>query len=650
MSISAANKNPGGPFDDPEPFIPGISLPILLLGKDLRLRRFTKQAAEMFQLQPSDLASRISMLKLKIPGLNKLAGEVIRNRNLLETEIRREDGHWYLLRIEPHLTVDGLLDGALILLLDIDRSKRAELELEKLNETLEVLFQSAPDAVVTVDAQGRILRANRQAEMMFGYQSAELHGKEIEILMPTRFKTRHLRHRADYMAQPQLRLMGGELDLSGKRKDGTEFPVDVMLSPIETPDGRSIIATIRDITNRRRAEAASRKSGEEQALLVERTTALVALETRSRQQKAISDLSQHALEGLDLTTLLEDAVSLVPQVLGVEFCKMLELSADHKSLLLRAGAGWKVGNVGKVALATGPKSQAGFALLSSSPVIAGDLRTEKRFHGSPLLLEHGAVSGISVIIHGRSRPYGVLEAHTTRQRKFTPDDIHFLQSVASILAAAIERRGLEEELLSISSREQRRMGQDLHDGLCQQLAGIEFRNSVLVQQLTENPSARAEAATIGELLREVTRESRTLARGLSPVHLELNGLMAALETLTANTAKLFNVLCNFDCPQPVLMTNDIVATHLYRIAQEAIGNAVKHGHAKSVTVALRESGGEVSLTISDNGGGFTREKEIMDGMGLRIMEYRAELIGAKVSIESAIGVGTRVVCNLKLKR
>jgi signal transduction histidine kinase len=117
-----------------------------------------------------------------------------------------------------------------------------------------------------------------------------------------------------------------------------------------------------------------------------------------------------------------------------------------------------------------------------------ELQNRRTLRASSLLLEHGALSGISVIIHGRAKPYGVLEAHTTRQRNFTPDDIHFLQSVASILAAAIERRALEEELLSISRREQRRMGQDLHDGLCQQLAGIEFKNSVLVQQLTGNLS------------------------------------------------------------------------------------------------------------------------------------------------------------------
>jgi two-component system CheB/CheR fusion protein len=128
-SISVTNGGPIGPYNGSEPFFHGISLPILLFGNDLRLRRFTKQAAEMFQLKPSDTGSRISMLKLKIPGLRKFTGEVIQKRNLLETEVHRQDGHWYLLRIEPHLTVKGVLDGALILLLNIDRSKRAEIEL-----------------------------------------------------------------------------------------------------------------------------------------------------------------------------------------------------------------------------------------------------------------------------------------------------------------------------------------------------------------------------------------------------------------------------------------------------------------------------------------------------------------------------------------
>jgi PAS domain S-box-containing protein len=647
---SAPDGVPAEPADPGESSFPGINLPVLLLGKDLRLLQFTKQAAEMFELKTSAAGSRISTLKLKIPGLAKRAAQVLRTQNLSETEVQFQNGHWYSLRIEPHLSRDGFSSGVVILFVDIDRSKRAERELERLNETLQALFQSAPDSVVAVNKKGRIMRVNNRTEALFGYTSAELLGQRIEILMPARFKTRHVRQRAGYLSKPQLRLMGAGLDLFARRKDGTEFPVDIMLSPIETSKDHGVIATIRDITERKHAEEALRNAHEERTLFAQRTAAVHALETRSRQQNAISDLSRHALEGLDLRTLLEEAVSLVQEILGLEFCKMLELSPDRKSLLVRVGAGWIAGKVENAALAVGPGSQAGYALLAKSPVIVEDLRTEKRFHGSSLLLEHGAVSGISVIIHGRAKPYGVLEAHTTRQRMFTADDIHFLQSVASILAAAIERRGLEDELLSISSREQSRLGQDLHDGLCQQLAGIEFRNSVLVQQLADHPSAHAEAETVGELLRDVTREARNFARGLSPVHLEANGLMSALETLCANTAKLFNIACNFTSRRQVLMTNNATATQLYRIAQEAIGNAIKHGHAKSVTVALNEAAGTVSLTISDTGRGFTREIANIDGMGLRIMEYRAELIGATVAINSTPGVGTTVVCKLNLSR
>ncbi|MBV8141427.1 MAG: PAS domain S-box protein [Verrucomicrobia bacterium] len=649
MKVPVPTNDPIGPGSGSDALFHGVALPILVLGKDLRLRLFTRQAAQMLQLKALDDGGRISSLRGKVPNLGKLAAQVMQSGHGLETEIQCQS-KWYLLRIQPLQIPSGVPDGAVILFVDIDQSKRAQAEFSNLNSTLLALFQSAPDAIVTVDARGRIDRVNNQTEAMFGYTSPELRGQRIEILMPARFKAGHLRHRASYVREPQLRLMGAGLELFGRRKDGTEFPVDIMLSPIETPEGPSVIATIRDITARKRAEEELRKSREEQVLLAERTAALAALETRSRQQKAISDLSQHALEGLDLTSLLKDAVLLVQQMLGLEFCKVLELSPDRQRLLLRAGVGWKLDNLANVALGAGAESQAGFTLLSKSPVIVDNLRTEKRFRGSSLLLEHGAVSGVSVIIHGRARPHGVLEAHTMRQRKFTPDDIHFLQSIASILAAAIERRGLEEELLDISGREQSRMGQDLHDGLCQQLAGIEFRNSVLAQQLVDDPSAAAEARAIGELLRGVTREARNLARGLSPIHLEANGLMSALETLSGNTAKLFNISCQFACGRPVLLTNNTVATHLYRIAQEAISNAIQHGHAKSVSVSLNESGGEVSLTIFDSGCGFTRENEIIDGMGLRIMEYRAELIGATLGIDSIPGKGTTVVCKLKSNR
>jgi PAS domain S-box-containing protein len=534
--------------------------------------------------------------------------------------------------------------------------KRDEEKLRKLNETLTVLFQFAPDAIIIVEASGRIARINDQAKAMFGYTEKEFLGKRIEMLMPVRFRKRHAEHQERYMAAPRLRQMGARLELYAQRKDGSEFPVDIMLSPIETSEGRSVIATVRDVTERKQIEETLRRSREELEVRVrERTaeltqanaSAVAALEGRARQYSAVAELSQRALEGGDVASLLDDTVSLVPRTLGVEFCKILELLPQGDGLLLRAGAGWKEGYVGRTSLPIGKESHGGFTLLSSSPVIVEDLQTETRFRPSSLFIEHRIRSGISVIIHGRSRPYGVLGAHTAQQRKFTTDDVHFLQSVANVLAAAIERRGLEEELLNISSREQRHIGQDLHDGLCQQLIGIEFRNSVLVQQLKKMPAAQVEAAQIGESIRDVTRQARSLARGLSPVQIETNGLMAALESLTANTAKLFCLACTLECPRPVLVENPTIATHLYRIAQEAIGNAIKHAQAKSIVVSLRQSDGELTLTIKDNGYGFARQSTGTDGMGLRIMEYRADMIGAMLRIDSTVGKGTTVACRLK---
>ncbi len=387
-----------------------------------------------------------------------------------------------------------------------------------------------------------------------------------------------------------------------------------------------------------------------QELLAERTSAVAALETRARQQNAIAQLSQHALEGCGLAALLEDTVAQIPQILEVEYCSVLELRPDGKTLFLRAGAGWKEGCVGHAKLVAGRESPAGFTLSSSSSLIIEDLRTETRFRRPRLLLDHGVVSAVAVIIHGRSKPYGVLGAYTIKRRKFTNDDVHVLQSIANVLAAVIDRRQLEEELLAISGREEQRIGQDLHDSVCQQLAGIEFRNSVLVQQLAKNEEARAEAILIGELIRDANRQARFLAKGLSPVQLDANGLMSALEELTSNASKLFNISCRFECPRPVLVGDNAVATHLYRIAQEAITNAVKHGQAKCVVVSLSDSVGQLRLRIWNDGAEFLAGASPKGGLGLRIMQYRAEMIGATLKIVSANGKGTTVACTLKINR
>ncbi len=169
-------------------------------------------------------------------------------------------------------------------------------------------------------------------------------------------------------------------------------------------------------------------------------------EARARQQAVAANLGQQALAWPDLYELMDAVVGCIAMTLGVEYCNVLELLPEGDALLLRAGVGWKEGLVGSATVGAGLDSQAGYAFVSSGPVIVRDLRAETRFHAPPLMLDHGVVSGMSVVIEGRDRPYGVLGAHTSSEREFTEDDINFLETVANVLATAIERQVLEKRL------------------------------------------------------------------------------------------------------------------------------------------------------------------------------------------------------------
>jgi len=211
-----------------------------------------------------------------------------------------------------------------------------------------------------------------------------------------------------------------------------------------------------------------------------------------------------------------------------------------------------------------------------------------------------------------------------------------------------ERKRLEKEVLEISEREQRRIGQDLHDGLGQHLAGIELMSQVLEEKLAAK-KLKTEAVRAGEIaghVREAISQARLLARGLSPVVLESEGLMSALRELTASTEKIFRVHCQFQCSPPVLVEEHAVATHLYRIAQEAVSNAIKHGKAKKVQITLQSNNGALHLTVRNDGRPFPATVGQDNRMGLRIMNYRANLIGGILEIKADGKRGAIVTCSL----
>jgi PAS domain S-box-containing protein len=213
------------------------------------------------------------------------------------------------------------------------------------------------------------------------------------------------------------------------------------------------------------------------------------------------------------------------------------------------------------------------------------------------------------------------------------------------------RKYLEKEILNISEREQKRIGQELHDSIGQQFTGIAFLTKVLEQKLTEKlPDEATDAAEIKKLVNQAMDQMRRLARGLHPVDLDADSLTSALQELAATTENLFGIHCTFKYDKPIQVDNIEVATHLYRITQEAINNAIKHGKTKNIHIELGQKRDKSVLKIENNGLDFPEEFEaIGTGMGLQIMDHRADIIGASLDIHKAAEGGTIVTCSFSTK-
>lgn len=221
------------------------------------------------------------------------------------------------------------------------------------------------------------------------------------------------------------------------------------------------------------------------------------------------------------------------------------------------------------------------------------------------------------------------------------------QRTAKLHAEVEERIRLEKELLEISEAEQRRIGQDLHDSLGQHLTAIALAGKVLAKKLTDKSLPEAEAADrLVNLTEEGIEITRKLARTLHPVELRSGGLADALQDLAANISKAFAVDCRFEKPSDEISLEKDPSAQMFRIAQEAVSNAIRHGKARQITLRLERSGEKILLSVTDNGAGLATDARIKNGLGLRIMDYRARLIGAKFDVENLPAGGARAVCVL----
>jgi len=220
-----------------------------------------------------------------------------------------------------------------------------------------------------------------------------------------------------------------------------------------------------------------------------------------------------------------------------------------------------------------------------------------------------------------------------------------------VLQDASERKQLERAILQAVGREQYRIGNDLHDGLGQELTGIALMLRGLAGRVsTEHPSILPEIEGITRLVSNAIESTRALARGLSPVNLERGGLQDALEGLAMHATELYGakVTCTHRVKTIRPLSTEL-ANHLYRIAQEAVRNAAHHGQARSIRLHLHGARAKVRLTVTDDGVGMPPDAEDASGMGLKIMRYRARILGGEVRFERADPQGTRIVCECPLE-
>jgi len=369
--------------------------------------------------------------------------------------------------VSPVFGGNGKITGAATIIRDISQRKKAEAALLDESRRMEAVVETAVDAIVTIDERGLIESANAATERLFGYPRREMVGRNVRMLMPEPFAAEHDAYLRNYLRTGRAKIIGIGREVTGRRKDGTSFPLHLSVSQVR-------------------------------------------------------------LEGRRLFT-------------------------------------------------------------------------------------------------------GIL---------------HDLSG----------RRALEHQIIEASTNEQRRIGQDLHDGLCQDLIGIAFQADFAARNVSVfSPEDGELVRRIAASVRSSATQARRLSHGLNPVDLAGGGLPVALEALARRVTESFKIRCEFRWDHQAEVGQEVVATHLFRIAQEAISNSIKHGNAARIDLRLACEGGRVTLTVKDDGVGFAagrkasrgpHSNDSSSGIGMHTMRYRATMISAVLDINSQRRKGTVLKCSI----
>ena len=591
------------------------------------IQEFNRRAAELWGREPAlgDTDQRFCgsfkmfrpdgsfMPHAQCPMAEVVSGKITAAHDA-EVLIERPDGSrvTVLVNIRPLKNDRGEVIGAINCFYDITERKRAETAASR----LAAVVQSSHDAIVAKDLNGIITDWNQSAERIFGYGPKEIIGKSVLTLIP---KDRHSEEQ-DILKRIRRGELVDHYETVRRRKDGTLINVSLTISPVKDLNGKiiGISKIVRDITRQKRAE---QRLAEQSRLLDLSNEAILVRDPQNR----ITYWNDGANELYGY--LPEEALGKVThKLLRTEFPESLKsiykkLERDDSwsgELVHKRKDGTKVVVMSHWALDRDGHGRSAFVLETNADITQRK-QTEAALQRSKEMLEK--------LVQQRTKALRVANAE--------------LENEIS------RRKGLEGQILEISDREQERLGQELHDGLCQQLTAIGFLARATALRLKNHRVVQTDdLEKIAKLINASVMDARNIARDLHKEEIDAAGFLPALEHLADR--QIWKTSCRLDLRTEVNIEDDNVASQLYRILREALINANKHARATQIVLEVRRLKNHLVFSVTDNGVGFNNKTNTGHGLGFPIMKYRAESIGARLELESPKKRGARVACYLPL--
>jgi len=626
----------------------------LFLDSTFRIRRFTPAATNLFKFIATDVGRSIRDIVKHFADNEMLrdAEQVLHKLAPREVEVRTEDGIWYIRRIVPYRTQDNRIDGVVITFVDITHRKRDE-EAQRDNERrlaaeltamtllhelvarLLVCHQLGPALEEVLNATITVMRAD-----MGNVQLLNPSTSHMEIVAQRGFKQDFLDH---FSAIDNDTESVCGLALKNRTR--------VVIEDVQKDDFSETYLQI--------AAAAGYRAVQSTPLLSRDGVVLGMLSTHYREPHRPTDrdlqiLNLYARQAADFIERQQkdEALNRLNKSLEAQVAERTQTLRDREerlaSILNTAADAILTINHEGIIQSANPATERLFGYT------AGEMRGQnvKMLMPSPYHEEHDGylarylqtgerrIIDIGRDVEARRKDGSVFQVG------LAVSEIKHLGLFTGILHDISKHKQLEREVVEIASLEQRRIGHDLHDTVAQELTALNLLAKDLIETLRTNPTTGAILAErIAQGLQRSQQELRAVLRGLLPVAVEIEGLMASLADLADRTREDGKMNCTFDCPEPVAIADNLIATHLYLIAQEAVHNAMKHAKPRLVRISLEEDH-RLTLRVRDDGIGMPAQPTEFQGLGLRIMHNRASIINATLTIEPTKPTGTVVTCTL----